>query len=187
MDATGTPGAALLPAGRWEVDPSRSSVVFAVRKLGAGTLHGRFEAFEGALTIGGGTTAAAGIVEVASIATGNRERDAHLCAPQFFAAAGHPEIAFATRRVGSLDGRDWSVVGDLTIRDCTREVELIATPAGCDGANPDDRWQLSVRGEIDRRAFGLTWSRVVEATGAVGTAIAIELELSVIPSARRGR
>lgn len=158
-----------LPSGDWQVDGSRSHVEFTIRKLGAGTLRGRFRQADGTLAVHGGRTSASGTVRVASIDTGNDERDAHLCAPSFFGAESHPEIAFRSRAIVP-DGEDrWRISGDLTIRDRRREVELVAVrPA------PE---HLRVRGEIDRRDFGLTWNRAIEATGAVGTRVGIELDL----------
>lgn len=165
---------ALLPAGDWRVDPSRSRVEFTIRKLGAGTLRGRFEDYSGMLAVRASGTTVGGTVRVASIATGNADRDAHLCADGFFAAGAHPEIRFRARRLAPLDDRGWRIVGDLTIRDQTREVELTATQV-----DKQDRRRLLVRGKIDRRDFGLTWSRAIEATGAVGTMVGIELDLEL--------
>jgi polyisoprenoid-binding protein YceI len=170
---------ALLPAGDWRVDLSRSRIGFTVRKLGVGTLCGRFEVADGAVVVDAAQVAACGTVRVASVATGNDDRDAHLRAPSFFAADTFPEIAFRSRHVAAVDERRWRISGDLTIRDHMREVELIASQPS--GRNVPAR--LRVRGEIDRREFGLTWSRAIEATGAVSTTVRIELDLELIRAA----
>jgi polyisoprenoid-binding protein YceI len=151
------PALSPLPAGR--VDPRRSRVGFAIRKLGAGTFRGSFADFRGEL----GAARAHGSVRVAGIDTGDARRDAHL--RELFAADEHPEITFVGR---SLAGN--RIRGELTIRGCTREIELTATPRGR---------ALEVRGELDRRDFGLTWNRAIEASGAVGTAVRIELDLQL--------
>jgi polyisoprenoid-binding protein YceI len=136
----------------WQVDPSRSSVGFAIRKLGAGVVRGRFTDFEGALDRGGS-------VRVASIATGDAKRDEH------------PLIGFSIARIDVLDDGAWRIAGELTIRDRTRPVELLARHEA-DG----QRRRLRLTGEVDRRAFGLVWNRAIEATGAVGTQVALELD-----------
>ena len=165
--------ATIVPGGRWRVDPARSRVDFTIRKLGFGTLRGHFAEADGALEVSNGQTTAAGTVRVASIETGHEERDAHLLAPSFFAADAFPEIAFRSRAIAPLGERRWRISGRLTIRDHERPVELIATlPARGD--------RLQVRGEIDRRDFGLTWNRAVEASGAVGTRVGIELDLALV-------
>jgi polyisoprenoid-binding protein YceI len=114
-------------------------------------------------------------VRVASIATGNGDRDAHL--RSFFAAEAFPEIAFASREIVAVDERCFRVRGEFTIRDQQREVELIATRR--------DAHRIEVRGEIDRREFGLTWNRAIEATGAVSTTIRIALDLRLVPPQSR--
>lgn len=152
----------------WQVNPSRSSVGFAIRKLGAGTVHGRFTDFEGALDRGGS-------VRVASIATGDAKRDEHLLAPGFFAADEHPLMSFAIRRVDVLEDGARRIAGELTIRDRTRPVELLARP----GSGGGERRRLRLTGELDRGDFGLVWNRAIEATGAVGMKVALELDLEL--------
>jgi polyisoprenoid-binding protein YceI len=158
----------LLDRQTWQVDPSHSSVGFAIRKLGAGTVHGRFNEFEGVLDHGG-------TVRVASIATGNADRDAHLLAPGIFAADEHPLIGFEIRRVDVLDDGAWRIAGALTIRDRTRPVELVAHHV----TRGEERRRLRLTGQIDRRDFGLTWNRAIEATGAVGSKVRLELDLEL--------
>ena len=87
VSASPIPQPGLLPEGEWRVDPSRSRVEFTVRKLGAGTVRGRFADADGVL------------------ATGNEDRDAHLRSPVFFAAETYPEIAFTSREIVPVDQR----------------------------------------------------------------------------------
>jgi polyisoprenoid-binding protein YceI len=147
-----------LPVGR--VDPSRSRIGFTIRKLGAGTVRGRFAAVRGELTSAG----ACGHVRVADIDTGDALRDHHL--QNLFAADTCPEITFAS---STVDGT--RVRGELTIRGVTREIELTVAVRGR---------RFEARGELDRRDFGLTWNRAIEASGAVGTAVQIELDVQLI-------
>ena len=137
----------LLPRGQWCVDPSRSRVEFTVRKLGAGTVRGRFADADGDLVVDDGRLSASGRVRVASITTGNEDRDEHLRSPRFFAAEAHPEIAFESRQIVPIDQGRLRIRGDLTIRDQVREVELVATLPG----GPDGEPRIEVRGEIDQR------------------------------------
>ena len=71
-----------------------------------------------------------GTVKVASISTGDPQRDEHLKSPDFFDAARYPEITFESTRVRHLDGGTYEVAGDLMIKGVTREVELNATVEG---------------------------------------------------------
>jgi polyisoprenoid-binding protein YceI len=170
VNVSPSPQSDLLPQGPWRVDPSRSRVEFTVRKLGAGTVRGHFADADGRLVVEAGEALASGSVRVASIATGNEDRDAHL--RSFFAAEAYPEIVFTSREIVPVDQHRFRIRGELTIRDHRREVELTGT---CDTAH-----RIEVRGEIDRRDFGLTWNRAIEATGAVSTTIRIELDLQLV-------
>ncbi len=163
----------LLSDGVWRVDPSRSRVGFRVRKLGAGTVRGSFGGARGELRAEGGRATASGAVAVAELDSGSADRDEHLCGPGFFAAETYPEIAFSSREIAPCED-GLRILGELTIRDRSREVELIATAA----ERPARR--LRVRGEIDRHDFGLTWNRAIEATGVVASTVRIELELALV-------
>lgn len=160
-----------MPTGRWRVDPSRSRARFRVHKLGGHVVDGAFGELDGEVMLAGGELAAAGSVRVASIDTGNADRDAQLRAASFFDADGHPEIQFEVHATVPVGRRSWQVDGAFTIRGRTCPAHLSATQVG-----PE---HLVVHGEIDRRDFGLTWGRVVEATRAVSPTVALELDLSL--------
>ena len=174
-----SPQTAILPSGRWRVARSRSRVGFEVNRRGAGPLHGAFTAFDGELAVGAAGTAAHGFVRIDSIDTGNEERDEHLCAPSFFATERYPFMTFVATQVVPTAGGEWAIDGELTIRDVTRPLHLLARVE--DVAGHDDRRRLHVGGELDRRDFALTWSRVIEMTGAVAMQVRLELDLDVEP------
>jgi hypothetical protein len=74
----GASGSRVLPAGRWSVDATRSSVAFAVRHTALAPVNGRFQEFDGALEIGSGTPRATGVVRAAAIDTDEPIRAEHL-------------------------------------------------------------------------------------------------------------
>ncbi len=65
-------------------------------------------------------------------------------------------------------GGDYALVGDLTIKDVTKQVTLKATYGGT-VVDPYGQTKagFELEGEINRKDFGLTWSAVTEA-GTVG-------------------
>jgi polyisoprenoid-binding protein YceI len=145
----------LLPTGTYTIDPAQSEVGFSVRHLGVATVKGRFEQFEGGLTIDdAGRVTATGGVLAASVESGNGIRDRRL-RDEFFQTADHPVIAFAadaTPEPGKrgrvhLDAR-------LTIRGTTRPVELELRVHG-------DR--IEATAEISQADFGLEWDALREA------------------------
>jgi polyisoprenoid-binding protein YceI len=142
-----------IPAGTWNVDPAHSRVEFSIRHMGIASIRGSFADFDGTID-GGDEPRISGAIRVASVDTRDEARDGHLQSPDFFDAGRHPEITFASSRF-----EDGKVVGDLTIRGVTREVELDARVTGA-GTDPwgNERLGLELEGEIDRHDFGVSWN-----------------------------
>jgi polyisoprenoid-binding protein YceI len=125
-------------------------------------------------------------IQVASIDTRQEQRDAHLRSADFFDAARFPTITFRSRLVegNHRDGK-FRLVGDLTIRDVTREVVLnvvsegrLTDPWGAERAG------FSAQGKIDRTDFGLTWNQALEAGGVVvGNEVKISVEVELVRQA----
>ncbi len=91
----------LIPTGMWTVDPAHSSVEFSVKHMGIANVRGRFTEFEGTLEMQEdlGASRAHGAVKVATIDTGEGQRDDHLRSPDFFNVEEFPEITFESTRV----------------------------------------------------------------------------------------
>src|SRR4029078_452331 len=162
-------GMVRVPAGTWVVDPVHSSVGFEVKHMMISTVRGQFREFDGTLEAAENdpaTSRAWGSVKVASIDTGNAERDEHLRSPDFFDADRYPEIRFASTRVEHVEGGTYHVWGDLTIKDVTREVEITATVEGA-GQDPwgNERVGIAVRGAINRTDFALAWTQKLHGRG----------------------
>ena len=178
-------GASVVPAGKWSVDAQRSSVAFAVRHMLLATVNGRFREFDGMLEIGAGAPRATGAVKAASIDTNEPVRDEHVrSSPDFFDVERYPEISFNSTRIDDLDGGRFHIVGNLMMRDVTREIELDAQLNGTTRQDGDDeRIELVLRGELNRRDFGLTWNQALEGGGALlGNKVKIALEISAVKS-----
>jgi polyisoprenoid-binding protein YceI len=178
-------GMVRVPAGRWKVDPAHSSAAFEVKHMMIATVRGHFREFEGLLDAAEDDPAnsrAWGTAKVASIDTGNAERDAHLRSPDFFDAERYPEIRFESTRIQHAQGGTYRVAGNLTIRDVTREVELTATVEGA-GEDPwgNERVGIAVRGTIDRTEFGLRWQQTLASGGLlVGEQVSVLLDISAV-------
>lgn len=180
-----TSGASLIPTGAWSVDTARSSVAFAVKHMMVAKVTGRFDEFDGMLQIGSGVPRATGVVKAASITTNEPVRDEHLRgSPDFFDAERFPEITFDSTRIDNLDGRQLHILGDLTMRGVTREIELDAQLNGTRReAGGAERIELGLRGELNRSDFGLTWNQALDTGGALlGNKIKITLEISAVKS-----
>lgn len=171
----------VIHAGSWVVDRQRSRVDFSVKHLMVATVSGELKEFEGVLESDRmGLTRASGVVHAASMTTGDAKRDEILRGADFFDVARHPDIHFASRRTEPGRTGSFRIVGDLTIKGATREVRLDGTISNpLDGSQPGDRIEVKVRGEISRREFGVTGTRVLEAAGAVvSDRVTLALEIS---------
>src|SRR3712207_906020 len=113
--ATQTPAVAV-PAGTWNVDPVHSSIGFEVKHFGISTFRGRFTGYEGTIETGDGAIErVVGKVDVASVDVRDEQLAGHLQSEDFFDAANHPSIAFASTGVRQLDDGRFELDGDLTI------------------------------------------------------------------------
>lgn len=178
-------------AGEWSVDTQRSSVAFAVKHMIVAKVRGRFREFGGMLRIRPGASEATGVVDAASIDTNESVRDEHLrSSPDFFDVERYPEISFSSTRIDYLDDGRLRIVGALTMRGITREIELEGQlESSGRQARGDQRIELKLRGELNRRDYGLTWNQALDTGGALlGDRVTIALEISAVKSGvARGR
>jgi polyisoprenoid-binding protein YceI len=187
MTRTTTATPAAETSTTWQLDPAHTHVEFSVKHLMIARVKGRFAGVTGTVEMGADPAASTVdvVIDAASIDTREAKRDAHLRSADFFDVERFPTIAFRSREVRPTGAGDFSVVGDLTIRDVTREVTLEVTDEGR-GTDPwgGARAGFSATAEIDRRDFGLTWNQALEAGGVlVGNEIRISLEVELVKQA----
>ncbi len=157
--------------GKWVIDPMHSEIQFKVKHLVISTVTGNFEKFEGSLEVSSddfSQATASFSAEVDSINTKVADRDAHLKSPDFFDAANHPKLTFASRKISKTGDGSYKLTGDLTIRGTTRELVLDVEFGGImvdPWGNTKAGFELS--GKVNRKEFGLHWSAVTETGGLV--------------------
>lgn len=168
------------------VDASHSRVGFTVRHLGFSKVRGSFETFEGTICMDGNdlsTLSVEAAAQTGSVATGDAKRDEHLRSGDFFLVEEFPTMTFKSTEVRSIEGESFTLVGDLTIRGVSKQVEFLAEFLG----SGNDPWgNLKVAFEatttINRKEFGLNWNAALEAGGfLVSDDVAIELEIQAAP------
>jgi polyisoprenoid-binding protein YceI len=177
-------GIVRVPTGTWHVDPAHSSIAFEIKHMMIATVRGRFNEFEGTIIAAEdiADSRAFGKVKAASIDTGQPDRDAHLRSADFFDAERYPEIRFESTRIEPLGGPTFRVIGDLTIKDQTREIELETSVEGAE-RDPwgNDRVGMRAQATINRKEFGLTWQQALESGGfLLGDEVKILLDISAV-------
>ncbi len=180
-----TEGTTAAKSTSWTIDGSHSSANFSVRHLMITNVRGEFGKVSGNVTYDPAkpdATSVTASIEVGSINTRDEKRDEHLKSGDFFDAAKFPAITFKSKALRKGD-KGLELVGDLTIRDATREVILLV-----DGPTPEtaDPWGnirigASASTKIKRSEFGMTWNTLLETGGAlVGDEISITIDVSLI-------
>ncbi|MDR1912526.1 MAG: YceI family protein [Helicobacteraceae bacterium] len=100
--------------------PNRGKVGFTINHRALGVVEGRFDKFDGTISIDGGkVTALKGTVDVVSISTDNTKRDDHLRNEDFFDEPKFPKITFASTLASAN-----TIAGNLTIHGITKPVTL---------------------------------------------------------------
>jgi polyisoprenoid-binding protein YceI len=182
------PAAALAQASTWTLDPTHTHASFTIRHLVISNVRGEFQKVSGTVKIDDKDLTRSSVettIETASIDTRVADRDNHLRSPDFFDAAKFPTITFKSTRVERAGPGKLNVTGDLTMRGVTKPVTLAV-----DGPTADvkDPWGNTRRGfaastTINRRDWGLTWGKVIEAGPVVGDEVKIEIEAEIIKQA----
>lgn len=163
----------------WQLDAAHTSASFSVRHMMISAVRGHFDQASGSAQVEDGKVKSASVdIDVASIATRDAQRDAHLKSGDFFDAENHPHLHFETTQVEHVADDKYRIGGNLTIRGTTRPVTLDAeiAPAIKDPWG-NDRIGVSAKGQIDRKEFGLTWNMALEAGGVmVGDQVKVEVD-----------
>ncbi len=171
---------------RWKFDLAHSSAEFVVRHMMVSKVRGHFTGLEGWLEFDEAAPENSQVeanIDVTTIDTRQADRDAHLRSADFFDAEKYPHITFKSKSIKVTSDNSGVAVGDLTIRDVTREVTLNIEYLGKVPATPfgDTRVGFSATTRINREDFGLTWNVALEAGGVlVGKEIDINIELEAI-------
>lgn len=179
--------ATIAPTGTWNVDAAHSRVGFSVKHLGIATVRGTFKEFEGTLEIGEDLTTARayGKVKTASVDTNEASRDDHLRTADFFDVENYPEITFESTAIEAIDEDSLKIVGNLTIKDVTSEVEFLAELGGTE-VDPwgNDRVGLEAVGKISRGDFGIKFNMALGSGNvAVGDKVTLSLDISAVKAA----
>jgi polyisoprenoid-binding protein YceI len=176
-------GITLPPAGTYVFDEGHTQVEFVSRHM-LTKVRGRFTAFDGAITIGEGPEDSHVEVEIdaSSIQTNLEMRDEHLQSADFLDVERFPKLVFRSKELRLTGGNTFQIVGDLTIRDVTREVVL---DAEFDGWGPGLQGGVmaafSARTEIERADWDMTWNMAVETGGLlVGKTVRIEIDVEAL-------
>jgi polyisoprenoid-binding protein YceI len=166
---------------RWEINPNGSQLGFSLRHLVFQQIRGRFRRWGGTLFLDRAAPERSSVhvwVEPASIETDSPDRDAHIRSAEFLDVARFPQAEFESTSVDPGERR-LVLRGRLRLRDVTHDVELEIERGA--GAVDPARNVYTVRGRLNRQAFGLHWNQDLDVGGVVlGDEIEISAEVEVV-------
>ena len=172
----------------WNIDAVHSGINFSVRHMVVSKVRGHFAKYTGVVRIDEDDLTRSTVeatIDASSIDTGAPQRDEHLRSADFFDVEKFPELRFRTQRIEKHGDDRYRLLGQLTIRDVTREISLDVEYGGR-GKDPwgNERIGFTAKASLDRKDFGLEWNQVLEAGGVlVGDRVDIELEVQATRAA----
>jgi polyisoprenoid-binding protein YceI len=169
----------------WKIDPNHSVVEFKAKHMMIATVRGQFTKFDGVIEFdidNPANTSATISIDAASINTGVGDRDNHLRSADFLEVEKYPTLNFVSRRVEVTGDDTAKLIGDLTIRDVTREVVLNVEYAGL-AVSPYGATQVGFNAstKVNRKDWNLTWNVALETGGwLVGDDVSINIDLELV-------
>ena len=110
----------------------------------------------------------------------NDRRDNDLRGTEFFDTAKYPRITFKSKRVEPGTGAAFKLIGDLTIRNTTKEVALdVEAPAPVTKGMKGFVTGTTATTKIKRLEYGLRYNSMVEAGPVVGDEVTITIDIEI--------
>ena len=174
-----------IPTGTWTLEKSHTTIGFVARHLMVTKVRGRFAEFDGTVEVADDLSDSKVNVSLAaaSVTTGAEDRDGHLRSVDFFDVETYSQLRFVSTRIES-QGQRWIIRGDLTIKDVTHPIELVAEFEGM-ATDPwgNTRLAFTAAAEVNREDWGLTWNVALEQGGfLVSKTARLEIETQLIKS-----
>jgi len=186
MSSTSTTTIPGYVVGTWSIDPVHSEVGFTVRHMMVSKVRGKFTSFSGEIVTAENPleSSVTATIDLASIDTGNADRDAHVRSADFFNTEEHQSMTFRSTGIRA-DGDDYLLDGELVLKGITKPITLHLEPGGF-GPDPygGTRSGFTATGEIKRSDFGIDFNAVLETGGVVvGDKVLITLEIEAVLNA----
>jgi polyisoprenoid-binding protein YceI len=173
-------------ATTWRFDPSHTKIGFTATHMKISEVNGQFKEYDGTIRTGGKKDFSNAEIEISidatSIDTDNKKRDKHLKGEDFFNTEKYPAIRFESKSLAKVEGDEYRLKGDLTIRGTTQEETFTAiyngTVTGMRGKTRSG-WQIT--GAINRFDYGVQWDKTLDSGGlVVGKEVDINCDVELI-------
>lgn len=181
-------GKASAPASEWvpySIDLAHTNLGFRVKHLMVSEVPGKFKEATIAFDWNGAEKKVRNLkvsIPVASIDTGNADRDKHLRGADFFDVEKFPTLTFEplAASFSVKHGQTIPLKGKLTLHGVTKELTLQLKWVGLTLKDPfygKDHLGFHATGKLNRKDFGLTWNKALDQGGVVvGEEVILDLQ-----------
>jgi polyisoprenoid-binding protein YceI len=170
-------------AATWNIDPVHSEVGFSVRHMMVSKVRGRFTKFSGQLVTAEDPlqSSVTAEIDLASINTGQEQRDQHIQSADFFEVETYPTMTYKSTGIRVEDG-EYILDGDLTLKGVTKNVPLRLELQGFgEDAYGGYRAGFTATGELNRGDFNVSFNAPMANGGVVvGDKIQLHLEIEAV-------
>jgi polyisoprenoid-binding protein YceI len=180
--------AAALPAAAqhlYKIDSTHSSAQFSVTHMMISKVNGEFQKVSGTVYMDPEKPENDKIeatIDTTTISTRDEKRDGHLKSPDFFDVAKFPELTFKSTGASMENGK-LMVHGDLTLHGVTKPVTLAVEGPSAEIKDPQGNLRVgaSATTKINRKDFGLMWSKTIDGGGmVVGDDVNINIDVELV-------
>lgn len=174
-----------LAAGIYALDLAHSGVHFQIRHLGLSNVRGSFRTFDATLRVGAALddVEVTATVDLASVDTGQPDRDAHLLTTDFFDADKNPTMTFRSTQISAVDDDRYELAGELTINGVTKPARFAVEFNGTEVFPADGSVHVgfSATGEVRRGDFGIDFNMPLGVDKlALGEKVKVELDIQFV-------
>ena len=146
----------------YAIDPQHSQVDFGIKHMAISTVHGRFAIKEGTVDLDPADIPGSSVmatIDVASVDTGEAQRDGHLRRPDFVDTSKFPTATFKSTKI-TKTGDGYDVLGDLDLHGVTKPVTLHMEPPskGQTAMDKKEHRGFTASTTLHRQDFGLNWN-----------------------------
>ena len=172
-----------LGPNEWRIDRSHSQANFSVRHNVVSTVRGQLGPISGKIDYDGKDVRSVVVdvaIDVSGLSTGNAGRDKDLRSEGFFDTAKFPNMTFKSKRIEPVADGKFKMIGDLTIRDSTKEVVLdVEGPSAVMKTQRGVLIAATATTTINRRDFGINYNRMIEALPVVSDEVQVTIDLQL--------
>ena len=150
----------------WKVDEAHSSVQFYLKHLAGHKMYGAFSEFEDKISFDENNFEKTEIyfaIKTKSITMGYNKHDKFLMSDYFLNVDKYPEIIFQSKSIKKISEDEYNMVGDITIKGITKEIEVIVSLLGI-ATHPFHGYKMAgigVKGKLNRFDYNFDWDKLI--------------------------